>query len=57
VLDSRLLLNLLTEIEVSLDKRPAIEIRNMLEQAHDCAVHVDRRIRLSLEAAGQPVAG
>lgn len=56
MLDSRLLLNLLTEIEVSLDTRPPIEIRNMLTQAHDCAVQVDRRIRLGLEATGRPVA-
>jgi hypothetical protein len=57
VLDSRLLLSLLTEIELSIEKRPMSEIRNMLWQARDCAVQVDRKIRLELDVSGRQHAG
>jgi hypothetical protein len=53
VLDSKLLLSLLTEIELSIEKRPLPEIRNMLSQAHECAVQVDRKIRLDMAASPQ----
>jgi hypothetical protein len=53
VLDSRLLLSLLTEIELSIEKRPLGEIRSMLSQAHDCAIQLDRRIRVDLAAPGR----
>jgi len=54
VLDSRLLLSLLTEIETSIERRPLGEIRNLLSQAHDCAVQVDRKIRIDLSSGRQP---
>lgn len=57
VLDSRLLLSLLTEIEHSIEKRPLAEIRNLLSQAHDCAVQVDRQIRLDLPVVRPGQAG
>jgi hypothetical protein len=54
VLDSRLLLSLIAEIENSIEKRPVTEIRNLLSQAHDCAVQVDRKIRVDLAVGRQP---
>lgn len=54
MLDSRLLLSLITEIENSIERRPVREIRNLLSQAHDCAVQVDRKIRIDLSSSRQP---
>lgn len=53
MLDSRLLLSLLTEIEISIEKRPLGEIRSMLSQARECAIQLDRRIRVDLAAPGR----
>jgi len=57
VLDSRLLLSLLTEIELSIESRPLAEIRTMLSQARDCAVQVDRKIRIDLTVPNRQHAG
>ncbi len=54
MLDSRLLLSLITEIENSIERRPVKEIRNLLSQAHDCAVQVDRKIRVDLTVGRHP---
>ena len=57
MLDSRLLLSLLTEIELTIERRPLPEIRKMLSQARECAVQVDRKIRLDLGVTSQQHVG